>query len=37
MIIVAFLLSLKWKQLPALIEAIKKREWRKVLDEGERK
>ena len=36
MIITALLLSLKWKQLPVFIEAIKKKEWRKVLDEGER-
>jgi cytochrome b subunit of formate dehydrogenase len=36
MIIAAFLLSLKWKQLPALLEAIRNREWLKVLDEGER-
>lgn len=36
MIIIAFLLSIKWKQLPALLEAVKKREWKKVLDEGER-
>ena len=33
----AFLLSMKWKQLPAFIEAIKNRDWKKILDEGERK
>lgn len=37
MIIIALLLSMKWKQLPAFIEAIKKKEWRKVSDEGERR
>ena len=36
MIVIALLLSMKWKQLPAFIDAIKKREWRKILDEGER-
>ena len=33
----AFLLSMKWKQLPAFIAALKGGDWRKVLDEGERK
>lgn len=36
MILIAFLLSIKWKQLPAVLEAIRKHEWKKVLDEGER-
>ena len=36
MIIIAFLLSIKLKQIPAVLEAIRKREWKKVLDEGER-
>ena len=36
MIIIAFLLSIKWKQLPAFLNAIKNRQWIKVLDEGER-
>ena len=33
---IAFLLSMKWKQLPAVIQAIKDRNWKKILDEGER-
>jgi len=36
MIVIAFLLSIKWKQLPAFLDAIKNRQWIKVLDEGER-
>ena len=36
LIILAMLLSLKWKQLPALIKAIRERNWRAILDEGER-
>jgi len=36
MILIAFLLSMKWGQLPAFLKAIKKGEWRKALDEGER-
>ena len=36
MILAGFLLSIKWKQLPTVLEAIKKNEWKKVLDEGER-
>lgn len=35
-IIIALLLSMKWKQLPAVLEAIRKRNWKKILDEGER-
>jgi cytochrome b subunit of formate dehydrogenase len=37
MIISALLLSMKWKQLPDLLKAIKNRDWKKILDEGERK
>ena len=36
MISIGFLLSIKWKQLPAFLNAIKNRQWIKVLDEGER-
>ena len=36
MIVAAILIKIKWKQLPAILEAIKKHEWKKVLDEGER-
>lgn len=36
MLILAFLLSMKWKQWGQVKEAIKNREWIKVLDEGER-
>lgn len=36
MIIAALLISMKWKQLPALIKAIRERNIWKVLDEGER-
>ena len=36
LILVAFLISMKWKQLPSLLLAIKKRDWRKIFDEGER-
>ena len=36
MIIAAFLLSIKWKQLPAFIKALKNKQWKKVLDEGGR-
>jgi len=31
-----FLLKVKWKQLPTFLNAIKNRQWIKVLDEGER-
>jgi len=37
MIIVGILLSLKWKQLPSLMKAIRERNWKAILDEGERK
>jgi len=37
LIILGMLLSLKWKQLPAVIKAIRQRNWHAVLDEGERK
>ncbi|MHC1623446.1 MAG: hypothetical protein ACXQTR_02505 [Candidatus Methanospirareceae archaeon] len=37
MIIMALLLSMKWKQLPALIKAIRERDIWKILDEGERR
>jgi len=37
LIILAMLLSLKWKQLPALVKAIKERNWKAILDEGERR
>lgn len=33
---IAFLLSMKWKQLPAFIAAIKDRNLKKIFDEGER-
>lgn len=36
MIIVGFLLSVKWKQLPGIIEALKKGQLIEVLDEGTR-
>jgi cytochrome b subunit of formate dehydrogenase len=36
MIIAAFLLSMKWKQLPAVKQAIKDFNLKKILDEGER-
>ena len=36
MIVIALLLSMKWKQLPALLNAIKNRQWLKVIDQGER-
>jgi hypothetical protein len=36
MILTAFLLSMKWKQLPAYITALKDRNLKKILDEGER-
>jgi len=36
MIIAAILISMKWKQLPAVLEAIRNREWKKIFDEGER-
>lgn len=36
MIVIALLLSMKWKQLPALLDAIKNRQWLKVIDQGER-
>lgn len=32
----AFLLSMKWKQLPAFIKAFKGRNLKKMFDEGER-
>jgi len=31
-----FLLKVKWKQLPAFLNAIKNRQWMKVLDKGKR-
>lgn len=37
MIIIALLLSMKWKQLPALLKAIKEKDIWKILDEGERR
>lgn len=36
MIGAGFILSLKWKQIPALLRAIKERRWHAVIDEGER-
>lgn len=36
MIIAAFLLAMKWKQLPAFIAALKDRNLKKIFDEGER-
>lgn len=36
-IILALLLSMKWKQLPQLLLAIRQRKWREVFDEGERR
>ena len=37
MIVVAFLVSIKWKQLPTFIEAIKEKNIREILDKGERR
>lgn len=37
LIVLGILLSLKWRQLPTLMEAIKRRDWKTVLDEGERR
>ncbi len=37
MVISAFLLSIKWHQLAALKKAIRERNWKAILDEGERK
>ena len=36
-IALAFLLSIKWKQLPAFVKAIKERDIWKILDQGERR
>lgn len=36
MIITAFILSMKWKQMPGLLAAIKNRDIHKILDEGAR-
>ena len=36
MIIIAFLMNMKWKQLPAVILAFRSRHWLKLVDEGER-
>lgn len=36
MIILAFLLSMKYEQIPVFLEAIKNRAWLKIFDEGER-
>ena len=36
LILSGLLLSMKWKQLPGLLTAIKTRDFRKILDEGER-
>ncbi|MCK4258103.1 MAG: hypothetical protein KAX49_03950 [Halanaerobiales bacterium] len=35
-IFIGFLLMIKWSQLPALIRAIKDRNWKAIFDEGER-
>jgi len=35
-IIVGFLMMVKWEQLPSVIKAIKERNWKAILDEGER-
>ena len=37
MIILGFLLSMKWRQIKDVIKAIKDRDIRKIIDEGERK
>ena len=37
MIAIAFLISIKWKQLPAFIEAIRRKDIREILDKGERR
>ena len=37
MICVGFLLSVKWKQLPSFVKAIKEKDIWKILDEGERR
>ena len=36
MLLLAFLININREQWKAFIEAVKKREWKKVLDEGER-
>ena len=36
LIALGFLLKVKWKQLPAFLNAIKNRQWIEVLDKGER-
>jgi hypothetical protein len=36
MIIIAILLSMKWKQLPVMVDVIRKKDIRKILNEGER-
>jgi hypothetical protein len=37
MICAGFLLSVKWKQLPSFVKAIKEKDIWKILDEGERR
>lgn len=37
MIVVGFVLSIKWEQLPAFLKALKNHNWRKILDKGKRK
>ena len=37
MIGAGFLISLKWEQLPSFIKAIKNRDWKGILDKGERR
>jgi len=34
---VGFLIAIKWNQLSGLMKAIRERNWKSVLDEGERK
>ena len=36
LIIMAFLLNMKWEQFPIFFAALKALDWRKILDEGER-
>ena len=36
MIVIGYLLCMKWGQLGSVIKAIRDRKWHKVLDEGER-
>ena len=37
LIVIGFLLNVKYSQIPKLLQAIKNRNWHAVIDEGERK